>query len=79
MTRVRTHDPRPTEADSGVPLRSEPWTRTPCLVNRHPGVVVRRVRKPEPVRAIRVAVPEVAFGRSALRTPLGALREAAGG
>ncbi|MFB7338153.1 LysR family transcriptional regulator [Streptomyces adustus] len=48
------------------------------LRNRHPGVVVRPVRNPEPVRVISAAVREIAFEQPALRGLLSALREAAG-
>lgn len=40
---------------------------------RHPGVVVRRVRRPEPVRAIYAVVQEASLDRPALRTLLDAL------
>jgi DNA-binding transcriptional LysR family regulator len=46
------------------------------LGNRHPAVV-RRVRKPEPVRAIYAAVRETSLTQPALRGLLDALREAA--
>jgi hypothetical protein len=41
-------------------------------------VVVRRVRKPEPVRAIYAAVRETALAQPALAGLLNALRDAAG-
>ncbi|MFB9835459.1 LysR family transcriptional regulator [Actinoallomurus acaciae] len=47
------------------------------LDRRRAGVVVRRVRGPEPVRTIHAAVREVALAQSALRTLVEALREAA--
>ncbi|MFE1802662.1 LysR family transcriptional regulator [Streptomyces sp. NPDC059517] len=49
------------------------------LGSRHPGVVVREVRRPEPVRAIFAAVREAAEPTPALRSFLAALREAGGG
>jgi DNA-binding transcriptional LysR family regulator len=45
------------------------------LANRHPGVVVRKVRNPEPVRAIHAAVREASLGDPALDGLLSALRE----
>ncbi|MER5474987.1 LysR family transcriptional regulator [Streptomyces sp. NPDC002935] len=47
------------------------------LRNQHPGVVVRPVRNPEPVRVISAAVREIAFEQPALRGLLDALRDAA--
>ncbi|MEV6259565.1 LysR family transcriptional regulator [Streptomyces sp. NPDC051784] len=47
------------------------------LRNRHPGVVVRPVRNPEPVRVISAAAREVSLEQPALRDLLEALREAA--
>lgn len=47
------------------------------LDRRRAGVVVRRVRGPEPVRTIHAAVREVALAQSALRTLVEALQEAA--
>lgn len=47
------------------------------LGNRHPGVVVRKVRKPEPIRGIYAAVRETSLPQPALRGVLDALREAA--
>ncbi len=47
------------------------------LNGRHPGVTVRRVRRPEPVRGIYAALPETAFGQPALRALLDALRDEA--
>ena len=47
------------------------------LGNRHPAVVVRRVRNPEPVRAIYAAVRETSLAQPALRGLLDALRDAA--
>ncbi|WP_194238465.1 LysR family transcriptional regulator [Streptomyces spongiae] len=47
------------------------------LTHRHPDVVVRKVRGPEPVRVIQAAVREASSGRPALRDLLTALREAA--
>ncbi|MET8331696.1 LysR family transcriptional regulator [Streptomyces sp. NPDC005181] len=44
------------------------------LANRHPAVVVRKVRKPEPMRVIHAAVRETSLGRPALRGLLAALR-----
>ncbi|MFD6291470.1 LysR family transcriptional regulator [Streptomyces sp. NPDC060205] len=49
------------------------------LGSRHPGVVVREVRRPEPVRAIFAAVRQAAAPKPALRSFLEALREAGGG
>lgn len=48
------------------------------LGQRHPGVVVRRVRKPEPMRAIHAAVRETSLAQPALVGLLNALRDAAG-
>jgi DNA-binding transcriptional LysR family regulator len=45
------------------------------LSARHPGIVVRRVRRPEPIRAIHAAVRTTALGQPALRALLDALRE----
>ncbi|MFD8010743.1 LysR substrate-binding domain-containing protein [Streptomyces sp. NPDC058955] len=45
------------------------------LVNRHPGVVVRPVRGPEPVRVIHAAVRETSMGQPAVRGLLAALRD----
>ncbi|MGW7199439.1 LysR family transcriptional regulator [Streptomyces chryseus] len=47
------------------------------LTNRHPDVVVREVRGPEPVRVIQAAVREASSGRPALRSLLTALRDVA--
>ena len=47
------------------------------LGQRHPGVVVRRVRNPEPVRSIHVAVREISLARPALKGLLDALRDVA--
>ncbi|MFF7987520.1 LysR family transcriptional regulator [Streptomyces sp. NPDC007901] len=47
------------------------------LRNQHPGVVVRPVRNPEPVRVISAAVRKTALGQPALRSLLDALRDAA--
>ncbi|MFC9131764.1 LysR family transcriptional regulator [Streptomyces sp. NPDC057099] len=47
------------------------------LRNRHPGVVVRPVRNPEPVRVISAAVRETTLEQPALRGLLDALRDAA--
>ncbi|WP_406149322.1 LysR family transcriptional regulator [Streptomyces sp. NBC_01012] len=47
------------------------------LRDRHPGVVVRPVRNPEPVRVISAVVREAALEQHALRGLLGALQEAA--
>jgi DNA-binding transcriptional LysR family regulator len=47
------------------------------LTNPHPGVVVRRVTKPEPVRVIQAAVRESALDTPAVRCLLDALRAAA--
>ncbi|GAA4562594.1 LysR substrate-binding domain-containing protein [Planotetraspora kaengkrachanensis] len=49
------------------------------LANRHSGVVVRRVRGPEPVRSIHAAVRETSLGRPALDGLLAALRNASAG
>ncbi|WP_151482195.1 LysR family transcriptional regulator [Streptomyces albicerus] len=48
------------------------------LGSRHPGVVVREVRRPEPMRSIFAAVRETAPPAPAVRSFLEALREAAG-
>jgi len=47
------------------------------LGNRHPAVVVRKVRKPEPYRAIYAAVRETSLAQPALAGLLNALRDAA--
>ncbi|WP_328435778.1 LysR family transcriptional regulator [Streptomyces sp. NBC_00425] len=47
------------------------------LRNQHPGVVVRQVRNPEPVRVISAAVREIALEQPALHGLLDALRDAA--
>jgi DNA-binding transcriptional LysR family regulator len=47
------------------------------LGQRHPAVVVRRVRNPEPVRSIYVAVRETSLARPALAGLLAALRDVA--
>ncbi|MEU2337265.1 LysR family transcriptional regulator [Streptomyces sp. NPDC013172] len=47
------------------------------LRNQHPGVVVRPVRNPEPVRGISAAVRETALEQPAMRGLLDALRDAA--
>jgi DNA-binding transcriptional LysR family regulator len=47
------------------------------LGGRRPGVAVRRVRHPEPVRTIQAAVREVTLDQPALRTLLDVLQEAA--
>jgi DNA-binding transcriptional LysR family regulator len=47
------------------------------LGSRHPGVVVRRLRHPEPVRPIHAAVRESSMGQPALLDLIEALREAA--
>lgn len=47
------------------------------LVSHHPGVVVRKVRNPEPVRAIHAAVRETSLGQPALQGLLLALKAAA--
>ncbi|MFE7773692.1 LysR family transcriptional regulator [Streptomyces sp. NPDC057445] len=47
------------------------------LRTQHPGVIVRKVRRPEPVRAIHAAVRESAPARPALRVLLEALKDAA--
>lgn len=44
------------------------------LSTRHPGVVVRPLRRPEPARAVYAAVREVALQEPAIRTLLEALR-----
>ncbi|GAB3973499.1 LysR family transcriptional regulator [Actinoallomurus acanthiterrae] len=46
------------------------------LANRHPGVVVRKVRGPEPVRTIHAAVRKTSLGDPALDGMLTALRDA---
>ncbi|MFE1437398.1 LysR family transcriptional regulator [Streptomyces sp. NPDC058739] len=48
------------------------------LGNRHPNVVVRKVRGPEPVRSIHAAVRESSMGLPAVRDLLTALQDAAG-
>ncbi|WP_406197146.1 LysR family transcriptional regulator [Kitasatospora sp. NBC_01560] len=45
---------------------------------RHPGVTVRRLRTPEPVRSLHAAVRESAWGRPVLARLVSALRETAG-
>ncbi len=47
------------------------------LSSRHPGVAVRPVRRPEPVRAIHAAVREVSLGQPALDGLIAALQDAA--
>ncbi|MET0136109.1 MAG: LysR family transcriptional regulator [Kibdelosporangium sp.] len=47
------------------------------LGNRHPSVVVRKVRNPEPIRAIYAAVRETSLNQPALLGLLAALRDAA--
>ncbi len=47
------------------------------LGNRHPGVVLRRVRRPEPVRGIHAAVRGTSPAQPALQALLDALRQAA--
>jgi DNA-binding transcriptional LysR family regulator len=47
------------------------------LGQRHPGVVVRRVRNPEPVRSIYAAVRETSLAQPSLAGLLDALRDAA--
>ncbi|MEU1342060.1 LysR family transcriptional regulator [Streptomyces sp. NPDC005827] len=47
------------------------------LRNQHPGVVLRPVRNPEPVRVISAAARETALEQPALRSLLDALRDAA--
>ncbi|MGA9747298.1 MAG: LysR family transcriptional regulator [Nocardioides sp.] len=47
------------------------------LHNRHPGVVVRRLRNPEPVRVIHAAVRDVSLHQPSVRGLLDALRAAA--
>ncbi|MEU1478849.1 LysR family transcriptional regulator [Streptomyces sp. NPDC005760] len=47
------------------------------LRTRHPGVAVRPVRNPEPIRTISAAARETALDQPALQTLLTALREAA--
>ncbi|MFF3847195.1 LysR family transcriptional regulator [Streptomyces sp. NPDC002328] len=47
------------------------------LTHRHPEVVVRKVRGPEPVRVIQAAVREASSGRPALQALLAALRDVA--
>ncbi|MFG2846452.1 LysR family transcriptional regulator [Kitasatospora sp. NPDC048296] len=49
------------------------------LAQRHPGVTVRRVRGPEPVRALHAAVREGAWGQPVLGALVAALRATAGG
>jgi DNA-binding transcriptional LysR family regulator len=45
------------------------------LSGRHPGVAVRKVRGPEPVRVIQAAVREAWLSRPALSALLAALRD----
>ncbi|MGW9197649.1 LysR family transcriptional regulator [Micromonospora chersina] len=47
------------------------------LSTRHPGVIIRPVRRPEPVRAIYAAVREISLDQPALRALLDALMDAA--
>lgn len=47
------------------------------LGSRHPGVVVRKLRHPEPIRPIHAAVRESSMSQPALRDLIEALREAA--
>jgi DNA-binding transcriptional LysR family regulator len=47
------------------------------LGNRHPGVVTRRVRRPEPTRSIFAAVRETSLAQPALRDLLDALAQSA--
>ncbi|MGW3622589.1 LysR substrate-binding domain-containing protein [Streptomyces sp. NPDC000880] len=47
------------------------------LGSRHPGVVVRKVRKPEPIRGIYAAVRETSLPQPALRGLIDALRDTA--
>ncbi|MDP9869306.1 MULTISPECIES: LysR family transcriptional regulator [Streptosporangium] len=49
------------------------------LGHRHPAVVVRKIRNPEPVRTIHAAVRTTSLGRPALDGLLTALQEAAAG
>ncbi|MFI2202735.1 LysR family transcriptional regulator [Streptomyces sp. NPDC020192] len=49
------------------------------LGHRHPGVTIRRLRNPEPVRTIQVAVREGAWGQPVLSRLAEALRETARG
>ncbi|MFI9003902.1 LysR substrate-binding domain-containing protein [Streptomyces sp. NPDC053541] len=48
------------------------------LSTRHPGVAVRRVRHPEPIRPIHAVVRSGSLDQPVLRTLLDALRESAG-
>ncbi|MER7846442.1 LysR family transcriptional regulator [Kitasatospora sp. NPDC096077] len=48
------------------------------LAQRHPGVTVRRVRGPEPVRTLHAAVREGAWGQPVLAALVAALRSAVG-
>ncbi|MFH8804579.1 LysR family transcriptional regulator [Streptomyces sp. NPDC017936] len=48
------------------------------LSARHPGVVIRRVRRPEPIRTIHVVIRESSLEQPALRTLLDALRDSTG-
>ncbi|MEU9556499.1 LysR family transcriptional regulator [Streptomyces fumanus] len=45
------------------------------LTARHPGIVIRRVRRPEPIRAIHAVVRITALDQPALRTLLAALKD----
>ncbi|MGX1671012.1 LysR substrate-binding domain-containing protein [Streptomyces sp. NPDC055400] len=49
------------------------------LRNRHPDVVLRKLRKPEPIRVIRAAIRDTAPSRPALQGFVDAVREAATG
>jgi DNA-binding transcriptional LysR family regulator len=49
------------------------------LGTRHPGVTIRRVRRPEPVRTIYAAVREITLAQPALRALLDALKDGADG
>lgn len=47
------------------------------LGTRHPGVAIRRVRRPEPIRTIHAAVREISLAQPALRALIDALMDAA--
>ncbi|WP_323187889.1 LysR substrate-binding domain-containing protein [Streptomyces sp. NBC_01264] len=55
-----------------------PGSGTPAVAGgRHPGVVVRPVRDPRPVRSVYAAVRKVSLGRPPVRALLEALRQGA--
>lgn len=58
---------------AGLGVSAIPATGLSGLTGRHPEVVVRKLRRPEPVRAIRARVSEAALNQPAMRTLLTAL------